>query len=248
MAPTDNDTENRDPIESLYAASFREVSYPLAGKRFRIEAITSSDMVKAGTEYLLHVPIKPSRGSDDDDQGDRPLEDRVLEGARQVGASGLQQKYEVMEAAICASVREIGQLAVRTEEVELVRARREPNAPWSEWSRFDELSDADAAEVEELLARSPVQVDDVEVDLVERRLEEIVAHSEAVGPWRPIQFVQRKGDEDRASSPPRLWTGRLPKGVVEALFNDVWALSTDDGRDAHFLRSFRQPSGARAHG
>jgi len=46
---------------------------------------------------------------------------------------------------------------------------------------------------------------------------------------------------EKGDRPPiNLFIGRIPKGHIEELFGEVWALSTDDGRAAERLQNFRR--------
>jgi hypothetical protein len=66
---------------------------------------------------------------------------------------------------------------------------------------------------------------------------------ETVPDFAHVEFVIDR--EKEVSAPEktqklRLWIGRLPKGVVQALAGEIFALSSNDGRAAERLASFRR--------
>ena len=69
----------------------------------------------------------------------------------------------------------------------------------------------------------------------------LTAVSEDGQEWEPLQVVidPRREDADAGI----LCVNSLPAGVVTECFTAIMALSTDDGRAAERLRSFREPAG-----
>jgi hypothetical protein len=69
----------------------------------------------------------------------------------------------------------------------------------------------------------------------------LTAVSEDGQQWEPLQAVidPRREDADAGI----LCVNSLPAGVVTECFTAIMALSTDDGRAAERLRSFREPAG-----
>jgi hypothetical protein len=69
----------------------------------------------------------------------------------------------------------------------------------------------------------------------------LTAVSEDGEQWEPLQAVIDPHREDADAGV--LCVNSLPAGVVTACFTAIMALSTDDGRAAERLRSFREPAG-----
>ncbi len=61
------------------------------------------------------------------------------------------------------------------------------------------------------------------------------------GNWEALRVTLRQQDEDLAGGV--MWIGSLPAGVDNSLFDDIMQLSTDGGRAADVLSSFRGQSG-----
>lgn len=70
--------------------------------------------------------------------------------------------------------------------------------------------------------------------------------------WEPIRIVRAEGDEDRAASPPRLCVESLDADTRNALWGEIMAFSTDNGRLAKAMETFRDgpehAAGARPNG
>ena len=74
----------------------------------------------------------------------------------------------------------------------------------------------------------------------------ITAVSEDGESWEPLKLVIDPKREDPDAGV--LCVNSLPAGVVTECFTAIMALSTDDGRAAERLRSFREPAGSPAGG
>lgn len=72
----------------------------------------------------------------------------------------------------------------------------------------------------------------------------LTAVSEDGQAWEPLQAVIDPHREDADAG--ILCVNSLPAGVVTACFTAIMSLSTDDGRAAERLRSFREPAGPAA--